>query len=225
MASENFRPFSVRAWMRSAVVSDPYLPLDGILFYQKNRELYGYQEATVPGRYSRSQAMDTILPLGIVHPGEPTWYYRCSWAVWGPYVEGSDAWNKRFDVSLASLIGTGKGQGTVITSQGRYKLYHVPIFYRFALWIEWYCVGDMDEVGALLAVTTHIGKKTAQGWGNVIRWEIQPIPDDWSIWKDGRLMRGIPPSDVPKEQIINYALYGIRPSYWLKENQMWLAMP
>jgi hypothetical protein len=167
----------------------------------------------------------STLPLAIEHPGRRNWYYRCSWAQWSQDVEGRDHWNKRFDTSFASLVDFGGRRGKIIIEQGKYKAYHMPVFYRAALWVEWYCVGDRAEIEHLLSTVTHIGKKGTQGWGRALRWEIEPIADDWSVWRDGRLMRGIPAEDVPAGSVFNLTYYGIRPSYWKADNQMWLAVP
>jgi hypothetical protein len=219
----NLGPLRVRAWLRTGVVADKYLPLDGVLLYQAHRDKDGPQVATIPGNYS-CQGVST-LPLAIEHPGRRNWYYRCSWAQWSQDVEGRDHWNKRFDTSFASLVDFGGRRGKIIIEQGKYKAYHMPVFYRAALWVEWYCVGDRAEIEHLLSTVTHIGKKGTQGWGRALRWEIEPIADDWSVWRDGRLMRGIPAEDVPAGSVFNLTYYGIRPSYWKADNQMWLAVP
>lgn len=218
----DLEPLRVRAWLRSGVVGDRYLPLDGILFYQSNRDRLGPQIATLPG-YTFCQ--DTgVLPIDIVHPGQERWYYRCSWAQWSHDVEGRDYWNKRFDITYASLIDFHGRRGKVIVEKGRYKTYRMPVFYRAALWVEWYCVGNRTEIEYLLSTVTHIGKKGVQGWGRVIRWEIEPLSEDWSVWRDGKLMRGIPIEDV-SHQAFKLEYYGIRPPYWNKANQMPLAIP
>jgi CRISPR type IV-associated protein Csf3 len=220
----DLEPLRIRAYLRAGVVSDKWLPLDGILLYQAHRDLLGPQDVTIPGDYT-CQGVST-LPLGIVHPGRCNWYYQCSWAQWSHDVEGSDHWNKRFDSKFASLVDFGKKRGKVIIEQGKYKAYHVPIFYRAALWTEWYCVGDRKEIEHLLSTVTHIGKKGSQGWGRVAVWKIESVQEDWSAWRDGKLMRGIPPDDLKdKSQPFNLLFYGIRPSYWKKENQKPLAMP
>ena len=102
----------------------------------------------------------------------------------------------------------------------------MPVFYRAALWAEWYCVGDKAEIEHLLSTVTHIGKKGAQGWGRVIRWEIRPMSDDMSVVRDSQLMRGVPIDDAQVLGVeFERAHYGIRPSYWKAGNQMWLAVP
>jgi hypothetical protein len=206
-------------------VADRWLPLDGILFYQVNREQYGPQIVTIPGDYSNGG--DCELPVAMVHPGRSDWYYRCSWAQWAQNIEGRDYWNKRFDTGIASLVDFAERRGKVLIEQGKYKAYHMSIFYRVAEWVEWYCFGDKERIANLLSTVTHLGKKTSQGWGR-IRWEIESCENDWSLWQNGKLMRGIPYEDIPSKTVIklaNLIHYGIRPSYWKHENQMMLVMP
>ncbi|MCC6147422.1 MAG: hypothetical protein IT308_07635 [Anaerolineaceae bacterium] len=227
MMDAEFAPLQITAWLRTAVISDAWLPLDGILLYQQTRRDLGAQEVTVPGgsllEEPKGEALKGgRLPLAYVHGKE--WYYRCSWAEWGPYVEGKDYWNKRFDVGFADLVDFRGRRGRVIIEQNAYKAYHMPVFYRSALWVRWYCVGDPGKIGDLLTCLTHVGKKTAQGWGQVLRWEIEPVEQDWSIWKEGRLMRGVPIWDAPDSDGVRIMQYGVRPSYWDKRNQIPLVI-
>ena len=215
----------IRAWLRTNIVCDQFLPLDGILLYQAHRATLGPQLATIPGEYSCNGV--STLPLAIEHPGRRHWYYRCSWAQWSHHIEGQDYWNKRFDSAYANLVNFGKRRGKVIIKQGQYKAYHMPLFYRVALWIEWYCVGDKKEIEKLLSTVTHLGKKASQGWGRVAQWQIEYWPADWSVWRgDGKLMRGIPLEDIPERAApVDLIVYGIRPSYWKHSNQMPLVRP
>lgn len=214
-------PLRVRAYLRTAIVADAYLPLDGVLLYQAHRDQDGPNDYTLPGDYTR-QGIST-LPLGIVHPGRRQWYYQCSWAQWSKgSTDGIDHWNKRFDQSLAALVDFAGKRGKIIVSEGDMKAYHMPIYYRAALWVEWYCVGDKPAIDYLLRAATHLGKKGSQGWGRVARWEVQPVGDDYSVWYGKRLMRGVPPQDAPGYP---QGVYGIRPSYWNRANQMLLALP
>jgi hypothetical protein len=60
----------------------------------------------------------------------------------------------------------------------------------------------------------------------VARWTYKKIKDDCSVWKDGKLMRGIPAEDVRSFDIDQkIGVYGIRPSYWNKPNQVPLVLP
>jgi len=73
-----YEALRVVATLRTGVVADRWLPLDGVLLYQAAREQLGGQAVTVPGG---SQAPGGVtVPLKVIHPGEDHWYYACSWA-------------------------------------------------------------------------------------------------------------------------------------------------
>lgn len=225
MRSNNFRNLEVTAWLGSAVIADRFLPLDGILLYQQTRQRLGPADYTLPGQSTiDTEGADQFdLPLAHVESGRE-WYYRCSFAQWSAYIDGTDHWAKRYDNGMSDYVDFS-GRGTVDIAAGRYKAYHHPVFYRSALYLRWYCVGDMDKIAELLSVTTHIGKKTAQGWGRVREWKIRLMQNDYSIVRNGSLMRAVPKKDVPHGISYNMANYGIRPSYWKKSNQFLVAMP
>lgn len=227
MSSANV-PLRVRAVLRTPVIGDPNLPLDSILFALVTRQDLGAQEMTISGASLLAEPKGTPnrgtpVPLARVHAKD--WYYRSSWAQWGAFADGSDAWTKRVDQSLAYLVDFRGRRGTINISSGEYKGYHMPVFYRAALFVEWYCVGDPDAIRALLPFATHLGKKPTQGWGRVAEWTVAEIDQDWSVWKDGVLMRGIPPYHNDRLRNPKRGLYGVRPPYWDQRNQMELVLP
>lgn len=223
---DTFEPLKVTAHLRTGVVADRWLPLDGILFYQACRRQAGAQVATQPGG-GGIKSGGVSMPLLIHNHGQRSWYYACSWATPQPWwvAEGQDHWNKRFRSGFADLVDFGKRRGKVIVEEGHYRAYHMPIYYYAADKIEWYCVGDKAEIEALFSTLTHVGKKGVQGWGRVSQWEIIPWYEDWSVWRGDTLMRGVPAHEVAGRGAFNIANYGIRPSYWQRRNQGPLAMP
>lgn len=225
--SDSFEPLRVRAWLRTPVISDQWLPLDAVLFYQAARDQLPPQIVTIPGGPQNGVSHKIKMPLAMVGYRTPTWYYKCSWAQWPEVVaEGRDHWNKRFDQSLAFLVDFHGRRGAVNTKAGSLKMYHMPVYYRSALWVEWYCVGEREWIARLLSTCTHVGKKAAQGWGRVWRWDVEPLAEDWSVWREGRLMRGVPVEDVVGNgKPFQLAHYGFRPSYWSRTNQRVVAMP
>lgn len=218
----HLEPLRVTAHFRTNPVCDQWLPLDGILLYQANREALGPELAALPGGVD-TQGVGT-LPLAIIHPGRRNWCYACSWAQPQPWwvAEEIRHWNKRFDTQYSDMVDFGDRRGKVIIEQGRYKAYHMPMFTRAALQAEWYCVGDKAEIERLLSLVTHIGKKRSQGFGRVWRWDVELWTEDWSIWRDGHLTRGVSDEDAGKA--LDRIFYGIRPPYYRKENQTWLAV-
>lgn len=211
-----YKPLRITAYPRCGIVADEYLPIDGILFYVAMRQAYGSQILTTPGKSADAIAVELPLEKRTLN-GE--WFYAASFAEWQYYADGQGFWVKRFDQKQGHFIDFDNRRGKVIVEQGRYKAYHMPTFYRHALAVVWYVVGDKTKIENLLAHVTHIGKKTAQGNGRIIRWKVEEWSHDWSLYgEDGQLMRAIPDGE-------NGILYGIRPSYWARENQVMAALP
>jgi CRISPR type IV-associated protein Csf3 len=212
-----YNPLHITAYLQTPVVSDASLPLDGILHYLVHRDAYGHQDATLPG--AATDVKHVNAPLLIKRRGQPTWYYAASWAQWsGSVALGTDHWTKRFDAKHSDMVNFSGKRGKVIVEQGAYKAYHMPVFVRHAVQVSWYAVGNGAEIRRLLRYATHIGKKTAQGYGAVLRWEVEPWHEDWSERSpQGRLMRPIPAASGP--------LVGYRPSYWLPKNQAPCMVP
>lgn len=212
------QPLKITTWPRVGIETDPFLPIDGILYSVAMRRAYGPEILTTPGKASDAEPVE--LPLARRGEGG-AWYYAASFAQWGPHADYDSFWVKRFDQQHADLVDFGNRAGRVIVEKGRYKSYHMPTFLRHALWVAWYVVGDRAEIEELLAPLTHIGKKTAQGNGRLNGWSVEPWTDDWGeTGPDGRLMRAVP---VGEEE--PGILYGVRPSYWLPANQMLCRLP
>ena len=96
-------------------------------------------------------------------------------------------------------------------------------------------MGDIDVVRDLCQGVAAVGKKPAQGYGIVERWDVEPWPHDWSVVRDGVLMRSVPVVDgeLPDGvdgtgvdvETCRRRVYGLRPPYWRRENQTEVWMP
>ena len=215
----DFTNLRIRAYLQSGVISDQFLPLDGIIYYHLVRERIGEKYFSMPGESNVHEGQNITLPFLKSGPKNDAWFYACSFAQWPEIVcDDKTFYVKRFDLNAADYLDTTK-KGRVDTSRGQYKAYHVDVYYRHALYVEWYCIGWKPEVQNLLRFCTHIGKKTSQGWGSVLEWEVIDWPEDWSIRGPGnRLMRPVPVLD-------GGYLYGIRPSYWNPRHIVNCKMP
>lgn len=206
--SAQFVPLRIRAYLQTAVISDAFLPLDAILYYHHVRDLMGVKDFSLPGESNIREYGNVRLPILKAGPRDDAWFYACSFAQWPEHtVEDESFYVKRFDLQHSDFVDTSR-KGTVELRKGRYKNYHVSIYGRHALYVEWYAKAVPDEITRLLQFCTHLGKKSAQGWGSVLKWEVLPWPEDWSIRGPGnKLMRAVP-------VLQNGFLYGVRPSYW-----------
>ena len=227
-----FEPLKVTAWLRTGVVCDDYFPLDGILYAQLCRDRLGPEEISMPGGNQEMPVLKEELPLEI-RERAGQWYYACSFAqprIWWK-AEAQDHWNKRFDLTESGIVDFQGRRGTVNMQSARYRAYHMTIYYRAAIKIEWYCFGDRKEIEYLLGTLTHIGKKTIQGWGRVNRWETSALHEDLSEYKNGVPTRALP---ATKEELLvigkngsafRVRQWGFRPSYYAKSNQMLCLVP
>jgi len=211
-----FEPLRITAHLRSAIVTDGYLPIDAILYYEAMRRTYGGE--VISSRGGETYVEPVRLPIERIELAGRHWMYAASFAQWYHSADGSDHWNKRFDAGLSELVDFDGRRGKVIVEQGRYKAYHMPVFYRTALAASWYVVGDREALSELVGEITHVGKKSSQGFGRLNCWQVDPWPQDWSLYgEQGQLMRAIPQAGG--------VLYGIRPGYWQRSHQVPCKLP
>lgn len=207
----------ITAHMRTGIISDNCLPIDGILHSAMMYQTFGAEEFTVAGESPLFGGNHGSIPLdrGSI---AGTWFYKASFAQWeSPYIDDRSFWVKRFDHDHSDLVNFGKKRPSIITAEGAYKGYNVPVFLRHTLAVRWYAVGNIDRVRQLCACVTHIGKKSTQGWGRVNRWEVEPWAQDWSVYRNGEAMRSVPSAEG--------VLYGVRPPYWMAKNQTSCRLP
>lgn len=224
-----FTPILITAYLRCGVICDEWLPLDGILLYQAVRRRYGGPPlASVPGRGSlQVEEHAPTLPLLLMRD-EGVRYWACSFAEWGePYAEGRDFWNKREDSGRFGELLDRKVK-RIETGKGPYKAYHMPIFYRVAPWVRWWAVGDAADVRQLLAGVGAIGKKRAYGWGAVMRWEVEEVSEDRSVFVEGVPQRSVPVTSRTEALVregTRRAFWGYYPPYYDPANQTVCFMP
>lgn len=216
--SEQFKQLRIRAYLQTGVISDQYMPLDGILYFQMVRDRFGEKAVSKPGESNIREGAGITLPIKKGGPRDNTWFYHCSFAQWPKEtIEDQTFYVKRFDLEHTSMLSHETRR--VRVNAGTYKACHVNVYYRHAGYVEWYCVGDPFKIEQLLKFCTHLGKKTAQGWGSVKEWEVMEWPEDWAIRGPGnRLMRAVPVHG-------DGFLYGVRPSYWNPKHIFPCKMP
>jgi CRISPR type IV-associated protein Csf3 len=215
-----YEPLKIRAYLQTGIISDQFLPLDGILYNIKVREIFGEQTITKPlESLVRKESGKMRLPFERENNHTLHWFYRCSFAQWPETMaEEHQTYSKRFDLKYSGIIDFKGKTSRFDTKSGRFKNYFIKVYYRTASYVDWFVKGDKGELERLLKFVTHLGKKTSQGWGAILRWEVKKIENDFSIYKEEKLMRAIPIKE-------NGFLYGIRPSYWNPKHQFICKMP
>lgn len=212
---------SIRAYLQTPVISNQYLPLDGILYAALTRKTLGEKLISKASESNVRACIGITLPLKKGGQKNEMWFYHCSFAQWSHDVKEDTS----FKVKQGDWLRHDsylKGTKQIDTSRGKYKNYQLKFYYRAASFVEWYCIGNPIDIAELLNHCTGIGKNTGDGWGQVLRWEIKDWQEDWSVRGPGnKLMRAVPLPDQKGRGFV----YGLRPSYWNPRHQFLCKMP
>lgn len=89
----------------------------------------------------------------------------------GDTLRSREYWHKRYPNDRIEFAKKRKG---IVTSAGRWKEYRVPITTIRTAQIRGLCIGNRQEVESLLALVTHVGKKSIS-YGRILRWNVSPL--------------------------------------------------
>lgn len=158
------------------------------------------------------------------------WYWQVSSPCYYYLTEQTDRIRKKWNPGVDSPSPDwGKRKAKWQTSEGPEKSYDLPLYFRIAKTITWYCVGKPNELKRYLLQCSHLGKKRSIGYGAVSQWSIEPIAEDRHLIYQNHLMRPIPTEYAEslniKQWQYNVRNWGWRPPAWLPSNKRRCAMP
>lgn len=222
------QPIKITAEMLSPIaVTDDWSPsLDAVIAYfvlEKHKLLS--PQPSIKEIKKNYQILEAEIPLRNVNYGG----ISC-WMISSPcyfyFSEQAERIRKRWDYQEHRL-NWGKRKAKTDTSQGPEKSYDLPIFLRNPASITWYGVGDIKKVRSLLPNCTSLGKKRSVGNGQVRKWTVEAIAEDWHLWKDGMLMRPYPLELMPKDRPVDMAIreWGLGQPSWHPDFKRMCAMP
>jgi len=119
---------------------------------------------------------------------------------------------------------------SISATSGIYKDRRIPIRLKLVKKIVWFCCGTKNSVLEILQNISSIGTKRKQGFGIVLKWEVEDVEKDYSFFikKDNKriLMRNMP-KDLIEDDVIGYTIkYGaVSPPYWHPGRFMNIAFP
>ncbi len=215
MSARRRQPVKVTAWLCSPLAGEPPM-LDGLLEFYMLRHMPRIKETSGGHRHMhRSFGGYNCVPIPIARDMVGGWLIpRCS----SPIIPTPDSeYTQKFARPMvvdSSLIAERK---KLNTSSGPNKSCLLPLRCRLVDRIVWFAVAEHDSSrgrndvrkrgsGSPAARLRHrlkkigcVGSKVAHGYGEVERWEVDPIDDDWSWFapsEDGAvLMRPLPIGD------------------------------
>lgn len=185
-----WRPLVVTAQMMEPVVTTGTgLHLDGVLSWGAF-VLYSRDSGNPPlPPMSSTQVEDFTLPLATWRFGS-SWGWCASAAQWPTHTIHRTEYVRRKPPE-AEYKRLGRF-GAYDYGVGPAKAVNKPIPTSFARTLTWYALGDADGVRACLEEVRAIGKLMAHGHGTVMSWTVEESAEDWSIERNGQLMRRMP---------------------------------
>lgn len=183
----------------TGVYYDPFEPLmlDGILAAAC---FHHYVHGEPPAR--DEEPFDIPLPLERWRVGD-AWGWKAS-ALFpdGETAESLVYWRKRFRQNRIELT-----EGSPNLTNGVYRDWNMPLPLLLCRRMVAFAVGDANALHELVRNVRWLGKKRAHGRGRVVSIDVERIDDDYSIERDGQLMRWMPREDGSR-------LVRPRPPYW-----------
>ncbi|MBK8188872.1 MAG: hypothetical protein IPK79_00295 [Vampirovibrionales bacterium] len=224
-------PMKISCKPNTLFVYDRWIAVDALIQRAYLLDKFGaefYQLPTLTAGSPASDLMDCALPLESRQRGGHQ-YWAASWCdVQSMQLQqDASAWVRQFsDADGVSYLHDKARR--INTTAGRDKAYNMPIHLRTLDECVWYVVGDIAEIDRLLNGYIHaIGKKAAYGNGALQEyatgqyWRVEAWPHDWSERDaEGRLTRGLPATTLDNAEI-----YGVRPPYFVRANQILMEMP
>jgi CRISPR type IV-associated protein Csf3 len=233
-------PLRVRARLATGIAqAAPWgIALDGLLA----AEAWADRKASLRAAGTPSPALadtadpeDLDLPLArcaAAGPGLWHWAATCAFPE-GRATELPDVryWTGRPDERAAGQAAAAL-PAIISARQGRYRARRMPLLVTVCASVTWYAVGDPDVIARTVASLMAIGKKRGCGEGQVLSWEVQPLPGV-SVWEaghlhpDGTLGRPCPPACLAGHPAVAglQATAGLRPPYMHPARQHQLVLP
>jgi CRISPR type IV-associated protein Csf3 len=175
--------------LRNGIVVGPYpIHFDAILTYAKAVDELGYLALTEEGRKHKLSPLPLemfgvekkVYHASIGFPNSSPEYHRMYVKTWGNFIPDH--------------IQTREQQANLM-SKGWGKAYQNHLRKIAAKEIIFFARGIRSEIERLLQYISYIGKKGAQGQGEIISFTVEPIEEDRSLIWEGKPMRVIPYSE------------------------------
>lgn len=216
------KPLIVKAYLSSGFVSKfPWSPsLDGILAYQYRLNELGIEKFIETKPHLNLQEAVFDLPIEAEHY-QGDWWYQCSMPIYHQITTANRYYHRRFNAQEAEDYMHDK-KTKIETTKGEYKNARLIANQRITDCVEWYCIGNKDDIENLLQHITHIGARTSAGFGQVQEWQVT----EGGRSDKARLYRPLPLAFAEDKGITGLQMsWAIRPPLQLPEHQRLCVIP
>ena len=142
---------------------------------------------------NRDLRMDNLIEPDLPLAKDEQGRWKSSVGFYKQYAEIIEYWHKKInDYDAHIYVDFGKRRGKIDSQKGEFKAHRIPQIIRIVGDIEFYCVGDSNEIKKYLKFVTNIGKKGSQGYGYVKEWVVEEIEEDYTKVGPYGIMRFTP---------------------------------
>ena len=215
----SFQPFVATFEMTAPTcLAHPWINGDSLIAAQLMRSVLGEEFYTLPTK--RVLPVDDYLKLPL----------KRSYGVWHASASVFDTEDvflttiyKRFDSQNVGIVDSKKKK--IPLGAGFFKGCMIRQPYTPSMKIQFFFNGDMDLCRKLLKHVPALGKDRARGFGVVKSVAVEPIGEDYSLFRNGEVMRPIPAVNIrelgiPEKSIrANY-----KPPYWPRNQAVMCAV-
>lgn len=222
------RPVKVTAWLSSPLCGHPPM-LDSLLERYMNRHMSAIVASTNGARHARYEHGGyRLVPIPIARQRLGSWLIPlASSPILGAVIDQDVGWVTKMLRADASLTYERR---KIPLTNGPFKAYRLPRRIRLVDRVVWFAMAQSDSsahkspmsrLRQTLRKIPALGEDVNIGYGNVLRWEVEPHGHDWSWFAPHPsgwqvLMRPLPIGDwIPPGLLGAQPWYG-RPCgpYW-----------
>ncbi|MCD8633496.1 hypothetical protein LSE94_17550 [Clostridioides difficile] len=185
-----FTNFKVIMHMSSPVAAIDDIILDSIISAAICKECFSEKYYSGKKKYGTKKEIEKSLDLIL----DKNMGVYCTSKAIGNNEEFVSFWSKQFNSKDIDFVKEKKrGKPRVSIASGHFKAYNNQINLKSYKTITFYVRGDKEKIKKLLKNNINfVGKKNSQGYGEILKYEFLDCDDNYSIFKDGKLMRPIP---------------------------------
>ena len=218
---DDYTPLMIRLGIIPPIyITSPWLHLDSILSYLCLRDALGDYFYILP----TEETVDiSLLDLPLKKTDD---VYHASIGVYSNARLYKDTIYKRFTDKESYKLSKKQQQGRIKINQGHFKDFMIDLPILITDTVTFYCNGDKKEIQRLLNHLTHIGKKGSIGGGRIYDINITETDEDYSFYKDNKIMRPIPTNiKIPLTEGMVFQRQPYKPPYWDKNNVCMCYVP
>lgn len=223
---KNYTSIKVSFYLKSPLyLTSPWLNLDGIVQYLCLRDALNEDFYNLP-THTTLNLNNLMLPIKKSYD-----VYRSSVGLFNIQKVFIDKCFKRFTDKQSFKLNKKNRRRKIRINSGYFKDYLIDLPAILTEKVDFYTCADRNSLTDLLDNLTGLGKKTSIGGGRIKEINTEILEEDYSLYKDGVVMRPIPAQTavdkfhIPFIEGVNISKQNYKPPYWSKTNPVLCFTP